>query len=331
VTPDPQIQTVNGRPRRLPAETLPKELAEALRSGEFHQALRLAIAHRGLSLARLRAHLDRRGVHVGQSTLSYWQRGLRQPEVPKALPVVRALESVLQLPGDSLVVLIGPRTSRVRNGQPTASFSDLRSGEMASIVDQLLSELGAYTSSNNSNADLELLSVHDTVTFDADRRERGVQTRLVTRARRHGPDRYITVYNGDEGCRIENVELTTAEGCRVGRIRRHPGGDTLAVEFLFDRKLAEGDIHVFCFEVRDDSGSASPGYYRMFRVQCASYLLQLRFNRRALPARCTRQFRTRDDAAPVESDELPCDMGGVTSAYFRDAAPGLAGVAVEWS
>jgi hypothetical protein len=146
-----------------------------------------------------------------------------------------------------------------------------------------------------------------------------------------GPDRYITVYNGDEGCRIEDVELVTAEGCRVGRIRRHPGGDTLAVELLFDRKLAEGDIHVFCFEVRDDSGAASPGYYRMFRVHCASFLLQLRFNRRALPARCTRQFRTRDDATPVESDELPCDMGGGTSAFFRDAGPGLAGIALEWS
>jgi hypothetical protein len=86
----------------------------------------------------------------------------------------------------------------------------------------------------------------------------------------------------------------------------------------------------FCFEVRDDSGAASPGYYRMFRVHCASFLLQLRFNRRALPARCTRQFRTRDDATPVESDELPCDMGGGTSAFFRDAGPGLAGN-LEWS
>ncbi|SDX74948.1 hypothetical protein SAMN05421504_103700 [Amycolatopsis xylanica] len=315
---------------RRPAEPLPRELADALRSGEFHHALRLAIAHRGLSLARLRAHLGRRGVHVGQSTLSYWQRGLRQPEVPKALPAVRALESVLQLPPDALVVLIGPRTSRAKAHQLAVSFSDLRSGDMGSIVDQLLTELGAYPSSRY-NADLELLWVHDTITFDAEHRQRSLHTRLVARARRQGPDRYITVYNGDEGCDIEGVELVTAEGCRIGRMRRHPGSDTLATELLFDRKLAEGEIHVFCFEVRDDSGSASPGYYRMLRDQCASYLVQLRFNRRALPARCVRQVRTRDDAIPVESEELPCVMGGVTSAYFRDAGPGLAGVAVEWS
>ncbi|MFC4084804.1 hypothetical protein [Amycolatopsis samaneae] len=316
---------------RRPAGELPKELSAALRGGEFHQALRLAIAHRGLSLARLRAHLSLRGVQIGQSTLSYWQRGLRQPEVPKALPAVRALEAVLQLPANSLVVLIGPRVGRPRGHQMAASFHDLRSGDMGSIVDELLAELGAYPATNRHNADLELLSVHDTITFDSAHRQVSVRTRLVTRARRHGPDRYVTVYNGDPGCRIADVELITDEGCRAGRMRRNPEHDTMATELLFDRKLAEGDIHVFCFEVRDDSGSASPGYYRMLRDQCASYLLQLRFTADALPARCTRQIRARDDALPVESEELPCDAQGVTSAYYRDAGPGLAGVAVEWN
>lgn len=310
---------------------LPKELHEALRSGEFHQALRLAIGYRGLSLARLRAHLALRGVQIGQSTLSYWQRGLRQPEVPKALPAVRALESVLQLPVDSLVVLIGPRLVRRGHHQPAASFHDLRSGEMGSIVEELLAELGAYPSSNHYNADLELLSVHDTITFDAEHRQVSAHTRLVTRARRHGPDRYLSVYNGDPGCRIDDVELITFEGCRPGRMRRNADADTMATELLFDRKLAEGDIHVFCFEVRDDSGSMSPGYYRMLRDQCGGYLVQLLFDRSALPARCTRQLRARDDAVPVVAEELPCDMGGVTSAFFRDAGPGLAGVAVEWN
>ncbi|MEC3982076.1 hypothetical protein [Amycolatopsis sp. H20-H5] len=309
---------------------MPKELAEALRSGEFHQALRLAIAWRGLSLARLRAHLGHRGVHIGQSTLSYWQRGLRQPEVPKALPAVRALETVLQLPPDALVVLIGPRTGRARTHQPAVSFHELRSGDMGSIVDHLLAELGAYPSANNYNSDLELLAVHDTITFDAHRRQVSVRTRLVARARRHGPDRYVTVYNGDDGCQIEHVELITDEGCRTGRMRRHAESATMATELLFDRKLAEGDLHVFCSEVRDDSGSDSPGYYRMLRDRCGSYLLQLRFAEGALPARCTRQVRTRDDAIPMESEELRCDMGGVTSAYFTDPGPGLAGIAVEW-
>ncbi|MBB4688545.1 hypothetical protein [Amycolatopsis jiangsuensis] len=309
----------------------PPELSEALRTGEFHVALRLAIAHRGLSLARLRAHLALRGVHIGQSTLSYWQRGLRQPEVPKALPAVRALESVLALPADSLVVLIGPRTTRPRGHQAAASFHDLRSGDMGSIVEQLLTDLGVLPAAQHSNADLEMLSVHDRITIDEQRHQVSIRTRLVTRARRHGPDRYVTVYNGDPGCRIDDVQVLTAEGCRVGRIRRHPAGETMATELLFDRKLGEGDIHVFCFEVRDDSAALFPGYYRMLRDQCASYLLQLHFAPSAMPARCTREVRARDDALPVEAEELACDTGGVTSGYFRDTGPGLSGIAVEWN
>jgi hypothetical protein len=318
-------------PARRGANELPTELADALRTGEFHQVLRLAIGHRGLSLARLRAHLALRGVQIGQSTLSYWQRGLRQPEVPKALPAVRALESVLQLPADSLVVLIGPRSARPRGHQAAVSFYDLRSGDVGSIVDKLLTDLGVLPSASHSNADIELLSVHDTITLDAERRQVSIRTRLVVRARRHGPDRYVTVYSGDPGCRIDDVEIITAEGCRVGRIRRHPGGEIMATELLFDRKLGEGDVHVFCFEMRDDSGAVCPGYWRMLRDQCSSYLLQMQFAAGAMPARCTREIRARDDAIPVETEELPCDTGGVTSGYFRDPGPGLAGIAVEWN
>lgn len=308
-------------PPRTPAHSVPPDFAETLRQ---------AISRRGLSLARLRAHLVQRGVQVGQSTLSYWQRGVRRPELPKALSAVRALESVLELPQGSLVALLGNRTTESTRLMP-ASFADLRHGDSGPIADRLLSQLGAYPSSNWYNADLELLSVHDTVTFDAQYRQRGISTRLVTRSRKQGPDRYVTLYNGDEGCRIEDAVLHTAEGCRVGRIRRDDGGNTLVVELLFDRVLPADTIHVFCFEIRDDSGGISPGYFRLFRDQCASYLLQMRFHRRAMPARCTRQFRTREDAVPVESDDLPCDVGGVTSAFFRDAGPGLAGIAVEWT
>ncbi|GAB3503518.1 hypothetical protein FB471_2286 [Amycolatopsis cihanbeyliensis] len=298
--------------------------------GEFHEALRLAIAHRGLSLARLRAHLAQRGVHIGQSTLSYWQRGIRQPEMPRGLDTVRALESVLELRPGSLVTLIGPRQPAARAHRMPTSFADLRRGTSGPAADRLLTELGGYASASRYNADFEPLSVHDVVTFDAAHRQRSIRTRLVARARRHGPDRYVIVYNGDPGCRIEEVTLATAEGCRVGRMRRHAGEDTLAAELLFDRRLAEGAIHVFCFEVRDDSGGTSPGYFRMFRDRCAGYLLQLRFSRRALPARCTRQFRTREDMLPTDTDDLPCDIGAVSSAYFNDIGPGLAGVAVEW-
>ncbi|KAA2261009.1 hypothetical protein F0L68_19275 [Solihabitans fulvus] len=309
---------------------MPAQLAETLRYGPFHRALREAIAHRGLSLARLRAHLDRLGVQVGQSTLSYWQRGLRHPEVPRAISTVRALETVLHLPANSLLVLIGPRHRPPGAERPAqAAFADL--SRTWADTTALLAEFDAIPESIRCNTDLDVLSVHDTVLVGAQREQRSVTTRLVVRAMRSGPDRYLAVHQGDEGCHIDLATVRTAEGCRQGRLRRQPSSRGMVAELLFDRRLSEGEIHVFSFTVIDEPGTATPGFQRTFRDNCPNYLLQMGFHRRVLPARCTRQFRVRDDTTPVEADDLVCGLGGVVSAYFANVGPGLAGVAVEWT
>jgi len=48
------------------------DLGRLLYSGPFHEALRAAVRRRGLTLDRLRAHLARRGLIVGLSSLSDW-------------------------------------------------------------------------------------------------------------------------------------------------------------------------------------------------------------------------------------------------------------------
>ncbi|WP_307867763.1 hypothetical protein [Umezawaea beigongshangensis] len=297
---------------------LPAPLAETLRYGPFHRALRDAIAHRGVSLARLRAELERRGVQVGQSTLSYWQRGLRHPEVPRAMGTVQALEDVLGLPQGSLVSLIGPRRA-----QPVpAVFAEFT---------PLLAEFESIGESGRANADLDVLAVHDTVVVGAMRERRVITTRLVLRALRSGPDRYLAVHQGDEGSAIGNTVVRPAEGCRQGRVRREGASRGLAVELLFDRRLASGEEHVLSFTVVDDPGGPTAGHLRTFREPCPSYLAQLAFHRRALPARCTKQFLTAPGATPVEVEELVCGLGGVASAYFTEVGPGSAGIGVEWS
>ncbi|GGP69891.1 hypothetical protein [Saccharothrix coeruleofusca] len=311
-----------------PTGELPGTLAETLRYGPFHRALRDSIAHRGLSLARLRARLERLGVPVGQSTLSYWQRGLRHPEVPRAVPTVRALETVLELPPESLVALVEPQP-RARPQHVAPPFA----GSTGAWADPapLLAEFEAVPRSARSNADLEVLAVHDTVLVGAQREQRAITTRMVVRALRAGPDRYLAVHQGDEGCLIDKALVRPAEGCRQGRVRRQSASRGLAFELLFDRKLAEGEEHVFSFTVLDDTGGPTPGHHRTFRDPCRGYLLQLAFHRRSLPARCTKQFRQEPEATPVEVGELVCGLGGVVSAYFSDVGPGLAGVTVEWT
>jgi hypothetical protein len=302
-----------------PPGSLPGGLAETLRYGPFHRALHDAIAHRGLSLARLRAHLEQLGVQVGQSTLSYWQRGLRHPEVPRAIATVRALETVLRLPPESLVALVGNRP-QPRLTRPSGWVSPV----------PVLSEFEAVTDVG-ANTDIEVLSVHDTVLVGPEREQRSISTRLVVRAAKAGPDRYLAVHQGDEGCLIDNALVRPGEGCRLGRLRRQLATRGLAFELLFDRRLAEGEEHVFSFTVVDDTGGPTPGHRRAFREPCRGYLLQLAFNRRALPARCTKQFRVDADSVPVDLEELVCGLGGFASAYFQDVGPGVAGISVEWT
>ncbi|MCI0689357.1 MAG: hypothetical protein L0Y54_19295 [Sporichthyaceae bacterium] len=93
---------------------LARELAEALRTGPFERALRLAIRSRGLTLERIRVRLLERGVRTSLASLSNWQRGRCRPERARSLQAVRELEDILGLPADSLVTLLGPRRPRGR-------------------------------------------------------------------------------------------------------------------------------------------------------------------------------------------------------------------------
>ncbi|GDY31296.1 hypothetical protein [Gandjariella thermophila] len=309
---------------------LPAELDEALREGPFHRALRAAIAHRGLPLARLRARLDELGAHVGQSTLSYWQRGTRHPELPKAVGAIRALESVLRLPRESLVTL-ARLAGRPAGPAPLLPATPADPADAWARTVALLAEFDSLPDAKRCNAELEVLAVHDTVLVGANRQRLAVTTRMVVRALVDGPDRYLVVHHADEVPAGEDIEAVAAEGCRPGWLRRAAAVPGLVAELLFDRRLAEGETHVFCFTVRDGTGGPTPGQYRMFRGSCASYLVQMSFRPEMPPARCVRRFRAADGTEPASADDLVCGLGGVVSAYFPDVGPGLAGIDITWS
>lgn len=307
---------------------LPERLSDALRYGPFHRALREAIEYRGLSLTRITAHLGRLGVKIGQSTLSYWQRGLRHPEVPRSIDTVRALETVLRLPSDSLVVLIGPRQRAGKPDEVVPRFIEV--SQVWQDAPALLAEFD-LDSETKTNPDLRIESVHDFITLGAHREQRTQTTRFVVTALRAGPDRYFGTHGGDEGCAIDRAEINTAEGCRLGRVRARPESGVMAMEFLFDRRLAEGETHVFSFTINDGSGGPSPGMQRTFLRGVGSYLVQLNFNRRAMPSKCIRQFRAREGSQPVGTEGLVCGLGRVASGYFTDLPAGLAEVLIEWA
>ncbi|HVK24890.1 MAG TPA: hypothetical protein VM677_26325 [Actinokineospora sp.] len=302
----------------------PEELADALRRGPFHLALRRAIEHRGLSLARLRSHLARIDIHVAESTLSYWQRGLRHPDAQHALTAVRGLETVLGLPADSLVVLVGPRQRGGRGRRHSASFSELV--VEGPVTRELFTEVGV--NDERANADIEMLFVHERVTIAKDRSQGRIQTRIVGFTHREGIDRYVAVYHGESGLDIDAVVVTATEGCRLGRVRRKEGW--VIFELMFDRRLSEGETFVLTYTVTDDSGIECPGYFRMFREPAGPFLLQLELPQDNLPARIMQIVRTNDSLPPSQADELFCDRGYMVNAYFPAVTPGLAGIGLDW-
>ncbi|MGW5055129.1 hypothetical protein [Actinokineospora sp. NPDC004072] len=298
-------------------------LADALRRGPFHVALRTAIQTRGLSLARLRAHLARLDVQVAESTLSYWQRGLRHPDPQHALGAVRALESVLGLPTDSLVVLIGPQ-QRGRTRKQSTSYAELV--DAGTTTRELLRSLGVHP--EQVNADLEVRMITERVTLRADRSQGRVETLNVSQAHAEGIDRYVAVYHGEVGADGTAVRVSAGDGCRVGRVRRKD--HVVVFELVFDRVLGKGEVVVLSYAVDDETGVPCPGYYRLFRAPTGPFLLQYELPPERLPARLVQEIRSNDARPPSLSRELYCDRNCVVSAYYPSMEPGIAGIAVEW-
>ncbi|WP_371498838.1 hypothetical protein OG871_22790 [Kitasatospora sp. NBC_00374] len=307
-------------------QTVPPELAAALRTGPFHLALRTAIAARGLALHRVQQHLARRGVRVGVTSLSYWQQGRRRPERPESLRAVRLLEDVLDLPTHSLTRLLGPRRTPEPPavGPATRPYRDLIGP--AEAVDGLLATIaGPPGTALHTVTHIERISV------GADRRQLRRSSQHVLRAHRDGVDRYLAIYQGDPGCDITRVALRTEENCRPGRIRRDPQAGLLVAELLLDRRLRTGDTHLLGYGFEDAPGPApSDEYVRGFNAGAGQYVLQVTFHPDALPVRCHRFTSRSPGARPSATEELTLDGHHGVHLVAAALPPCLLGIRWDW-
>ncbi|GAA1219662.1 hypothetical protein GCM10009665_07170 [Kitasatospora nipponensis] len=316
------------RTRRAP---LP-DLATVLRTGPFHLALRTALTARGLALHRVQEHLAQRGVHVGVTSLSYWQQGRRRPERAESLRAVRVLEDVLDLPAHSLTRLLGPRTrpagSAADTGAdaavPTRPYRDLIAP--ASAVDELLAELpGPRDTGLHTVVHLERIRIGA---------ERGLLRRdsqHAVRAHRDGIDRYLAIYQGDPGCDVRRVAVRAEENCRPGRVRRDQASRIVIAELLLDRRLRTGETHLLGYGF-DDAPSPTPSneYVRGFNAGAGQYVLQVTFHPAALPVRCHRFTSSAPGAAPYASEELTLDGHHCVHLVASGLAPCLLGIRWDW-
>lgn len=205
--------------------------------------MRAAITASGLPLDRIRYRLKLRDVSVSVPTLSNWQSGRRRPERPESLRALAELENVLDLPPAALRSLLGPPRPRGRAAGPRGSDSRLIR-----------------------------LSHHDTVRVTAT--SQVTEVRQVLKARAHGPDRWIVVWDSSP------ATIVPLRHCRLGRYASDSG--VTVAELLFDKPLATGETTIIEYRVECVGNEFS----RQFHLPTRDYVLEAVFSE--MPARCIR-------------------------------------------
>jgi hypothetical protein len=282
----------------------------------FADALRHAIARRGLALNRIRTHLADRGLQVGVATLSTWQSGRRIPR-EDSRAIVTALEDLLQLPAGWLTVRIPP-------AQPSAPPQPYAVVDYAEALTRLLDRLR-----RDAHGRLRNVTVLEEVRIGADRsahRRRVIQSVVAVQP----VDRLIIAHQGEPGSDAEQFALRALSGCRTGRIARSPEAGALLGELLLDRVLAVGETAVVHYEIDDRTRLPTTDYQRFSEWGGMHYVLEVQFDRAALPVR-VHELRRRHTSGPnLVHRELMLTPDGRVHVIEPSAAPGTVGVAWEW-
>lgn len=304
------------RMRSRAVDGVGERLEVLLETGPFHAALRAAIRQRSLTLERLRFHLLRHGVSVAASSLSDWQHGHVRPGPASSRRVVRALEQVLQVPGESLVRLLA-----LRDAETDADVLDEHDGPLGELLDQLP---GAH------ELDLDVITRQDKVLVDAARRASSVRIRLLVRARRDGVDRQILRFFGDPGCDLGQVRLHSAENCRVGRVLRHPAAPVLIAELLFNEVLRAGDTWVIEYVLHDPTGECCEEYAHGVRMTEEHVLLEVRFDPAVLPVDCHSYVQIGLNEPRLRTGDLVLSNYNAVHLAVSGGAAGVIGIAWSW-
>ncbi|MGH3352535.1 MAG: hypothetical protein ACRDPS_17840 [Nocardioides sp.] len=293
-----------------PPSTINADLARALRVGPFSDALDAAIHARGLTLDRIRHHLEGQGITVSEATLSYWRRGRSRPEREASIRAIQALEPLLGVPTASLLSLLsllGPRRPRgVRADSPD---HELEINLTQPVHTWLREQFGP-----SDRSDYDLHSVHDVVTIRGDRSHRSTRSRFVLSAKRDGLGRVLVLHAADDPWGSP-TELLDVRNCTPGQMRVNEQTGLVVVELLFDRFLMEGDHTVIEYEFGTPPGPVAEEYGRQFAANVGQFCLQIQFagSERVRLS----NYRRRTASAPEQagdttwmgSEHSPCRVG----------------------
>lgn len=283
-------------------------------AADFAEVLREAIRRRGLCLDRIKARLDDYGTPVSVATLSYWSSGRSRPERKQSLAALPHLESVLRLPPGRLLETLPEPRERGRRRTVEGLDAVWPESPQSRVLQQL---------DTRWDTELERLSVHDLLTFGADRTEHSMLVREVVRARCDGPDRRV-VMNCLTDPNAALPRISPSAGCRLGATATDSAG-VAGAELVFLRPLRRGETALLEYTVTTTPPRPlETEYVRRIRVPTREYVVQVRFAPEALPEHCERVC---PDQPPRT---LALDPAHTVHAVEVDCEPGERGVRWSW-
>ncbi|MGC7102369.1 hypothetical protein ACPZ19_47520 [Amycolatopsis lurida] len=289
----------------------------------FATALRGAISGSGLSLDRIQARLQSRGVSVSVTALSYWQSGKRQPERASSISAVRVLEEVLELTSGALLGLLPPprpRGASSRRGRSVPTPAQ-------TVLKPMLARIGAPHALDQQQS-LKLVGLHDHCAVSENDGPRVVTARAVFQATADGQDRWLLVY--DQG-QPAAPELTALRNCHLGQVEVDSEHGLTVAELLFDRPIDRGETQLIEYSLTNE-GPPNPEWrraqFREFHRPVREYLLEVSFNQQKIPEKCW-QYTRRNTSEPEARRELKIDDANAVHAVALDFGPGVFGI--EWS
>lgn len=274
----------------------------------FAARLRHGIREQGQSLESLQRRLERRGLRVARSTLSYWQRGERRPQSPTSLDIVAAIESILGLaPGHLTDALpTPPSATRPTAGAVAIGGTRLRASLRAVGCDDVIHDSAP-------------IAIIDRLHLGP---QGGIDTveSIITIKALDTVGRVPAVSWSQPGGSPEHLEHIALSGCRVGRVTRDVAANLIVSELILDRQLQRGESHVVRLEVRDANALPSCGWSVLLLRDAVLVAVEATFHPHCLPVVIEAYERVSERSPDRATKPLSLSPEGWV-ASVRDNAP----------
>lgn len=284
----------------------------------FGVELHRAIVRSGMTLAQVREALAERGVKVSLASLSYWQSGRSLPTRGRSLEAVRELEGVFGMSAGSLHSRLPLDAATRWDPVSHVPYTD-QVQELLSLMD--LWPIDRYRT----------IGLREHVTVSPDLLGQDETTEQLIRAKHDGLTKMALVL------RLNFVDdprplITALAGCTLGRVVDLDEDGLLAAEIVFDRRIDEGEYHLFSYNFNWElpSPSTGDGYTRFLPEQCDYLVLGASFGHHEVTAATLQStpfgFNGGLAAGDLTQELTPLD-GGI-EVTLVDPAPGT--YAIEW-